>query len=131
MGGNGEVGLVRSGPEIPQPGPGSAFEGGAITAEARALRRAGRDVGHGVEGSVGVFSEFLEVAGKAAFQIRIEFRLLVVLPWARLFRQLRPTGDQSHEFPGFDRGDSYRSDADEGFPPAAVLAAKPPTPTAP
>jgi hypothetical protein len=46
--GDGETGLGGSDPEIPQPSAGAAFESGAVAAEARALRRTGGDVGHGV-----------------------------------------------------------------------------------
>jgi hypothetical protein len=47
MPGNVETGQGRAGAEIPQPSPGAAFKSGA---EARALRRAGGDVVHDVEG---------------------------------------------------------------------------------
>ena len=49
MPGNGEIWPGGGGVEIPQPGAGSAFEGRAVAAEARALWWLGGDVGHGGE----------------------------------------------------------------------------------
>lgn len=116
MRGDGIARLCRRPAEIPQPGPGASFEGGAIAAEARALRRAGGDVGHGIEDGVGVFSEFLEVTGKADFQISIEYCLLVIFPWARLFWQLRPSCDLADQRSALFGADSDGSDGGEGFP---------------
>ena len=93
MPGNAETRPSSAGVEIPQPRPGAAFEGGAVAAEARTLRRAGGDVGHGVEGGIDVFAEFLEVAVQTGFQIGVEFRLFVALPRFRVLRQPRPAGD--------------------------------------
>jgi hypothetical protein len=115
MPGNAESGQGRAGVKIPQPGPRVAFEGGAVAAEARALRRAGGDVGHGVEGRVGVFAEFLEVAVQAGFQIGVEFRLLVAFPLFRVLRQLRPAGDLADQRSTFLLGDPDGSDAGESL----------------
>ena len=102
--------------EIPQPSPGAAFESGAVAAEARALRRAGGDVGHGVEGGVGVFAEFLEVAVQAGFQIGVEFSLFVARPRFRVLRQLRPAGDLAGKRSAFLQSDPNRPNGGEGFP---------------
>jgi len=47
MPGNVESWPGGGGVEIPQPCPGAALKAGEVAAEARALRRVGRDIGHG------------------------------------------------------------------------------------
>lgn len=69
------------------------------------MRRTGGDVGHGVEGGVGVWAELAEVSAKAGFQNGVEFRLLVALPRFRIFRQAGPSDDMADQFPCFLRGD--------------------------
>ena len=72
MVGDGEIGLRRNASEIPQPSAGAAFEAGAVTAETGTCRRAGGDVGHGVESGVGVFPKFGEVAVEAGGKVDVE-----------------------------------------------------------
>ena len=105
MGRNREVQLQGGGVEIAEPGPSAAFQGWPVATKARARRRTGGNVGHRVEGGVGVFAQFLEVAGKTGFQIGVEFRLLVIFPWFRFFWQLRPSSDETNKLLGFMRGD--------------------------
>ena len=61
---NGETGPGGNIVEIPEPRTCAAFEIRAVAAEAVALRRAGGDIGHRVEGCIGVFAEFVEVGIK-------------------------------------------------------------------
>jgi hypothetical protein len=71
MPGHAESGTSSADVEIPQPGSGATFEGGAGAAEARTLRRAGGDVGHGVEGGVRYWSGWRVIPSPAGFLLRV------------------------------------------------------------
>lgn len=115
MPGDAESGTGGSGVEIPQPCAGAAFEGGAVAAEARAVRRAGGDVGQGVERSVGVGTEFVEVALQAGIEVGVQRGLVGFLPVFRAFRQFRPAGDGADERFGVVQADGDAPDPGQGI----------------
>ena len=106
-----EAGAAGCCVEIPEPRAGPAFEGGAVASEARALRRAGGDVGHGVEGGVGIPAEFVEITAQAGVEIVIQRGLVGFLPVFRVIPQLWPTDDGLDEATGVVQIDGDTTDA--------------------
>ena len=100
MGRDGEAGLGSGVGEIAELGARPAFEGGAVEAEAGALRRSGGQVSHGVESGVGVAAEFVEVALHAGIEVGVQRGLVGFFPIFRVLRQFWPADDCTDEREG-------------------------------